>query len=189
MTSDSKYIPCWTLTNCPPENRDKCIAYVEQLQPCWETRPDTRCPVAGENTSCEVCKVYHANQGSESRVESVTERKLTTVLVVDDEMLIRWSLCQALQRFGFTVSAAADGEEACRKLKDKMFDVVLVDMRMPGKDGLEIAEECLRLGPYSRVVLMTAYGTPEVRARAESMGISFVSKPLDIDYIAELLRL
>jgi len=94
------------------------------------------------------------------------------ILVVDDELLIRWSLCETLSDHGYTVLEAEDGQGAVRTLSDatELPDVVLLDFRLPDSTDLKLLERIIRMVPEGRVILMTAYGTPELTNEALARG-------------------
>ena len=108
---------------------------------------------------------------------------LLTVLVVDDEALLRWSLAEVLRSSGHTVVEATSAREALDAVSHtpSSFDVVLLDFRLPDSSDLRLLEEVRRRMPESAVVLMTAYGTPEMMQSALDGGAYCVlSKPFDM---------
>lgn len=112
------------------------------------------------------------------------------VLVVDDELLIRWSLCETLSDRGYAVSEAADGKAAVRALTDgaTLPDVVLLDYRLPDSDDLNLLSRIVSLVPDGRVILMTAYGTPEVAQAALDRGaFKVLHKPFEMQDITALV--
>jgi len=113
-----------------------------------------------------------------------------SVLVVDDESLIRWSLAQTLMEQGHVVREAADGRGAMEVLQQSMvpFDVIMLDYRLPDTTALQLLEPIRALSPESRVVLMTAYGTPEISAEALRLGaVCVVHKPVDMHDVGDLV--
>ena len=113
------------------------------------------------------------------------------VLVVDDELLIRWSLAETLTESGHVVSEAADGAHAVRAVEDgtRSFDVVLLDYRLPDSDNLNLLARIRRAAPQAQVILMTAYGMPEVIKGALDLGAYRVlSKPIDMSHLESLVR-
>ena len=112
------------------------------------------------------------------------------VLVVDDEQLIRWSLSETLVEAGHTVTEAVDRESALRVLAAHPDgpDVVLLDYRLPDSNDLGLLEAIRRLAPHAQVILMTAYGTPEVTRGALELGAyRVVSKPFEVHDLAALV--
>ncbi len=184
-----KRTPCWKLMNCPEENRKQCGAYLAQHYPCWELPLEKRCPVISQTGSCEDCKVY-LEYSSELQSDSTeeTEQRSVNVLIVDDELLIRWSLYQTLRREGYNVDIAADGEEALEKMEGASYQYIMVDYKMPGMDGLTLAEIINARSPQSRVILMTAYGSEETEKRARDLGLIYLTKQMDLERISEYLR-
>jgi DNA-binding NtrC family response regulator len=112
------------------------------------------------------------------------------VLVTDDELLIRWSLAQALTAAGADVTEAADGHSAIAAVRAAAdpFDVAVLDVRLPDNSGLGLLAAIRALSPGTRVVLMTACDTPELRSGASALGAAdVVGKPFDLHRIAELV--
>lgn len=106
------------------------------------------------------------------------------VLVVDDDPVVGRSIDRVLSEKGYAVSTAADGQEALSKLAEEHFDVVYTDIKMPGMDGIEVAERVKQRRPWIPVVIITGYGTAANEARAEAAGVSrFLRKPLSPELI------
>lgn len=104
------------------------------------------------------------------------------ILVVDDQFGIRVLLREVLEREGYTVHLAAGGTEALSLLQRHAPDLVLLDMKIPGMDGLEILARVRRLVPTQRVIMMTAYGELDLVKEASALGaIGHFTKPFDID--------
>jgi len=101
------------------------------------------------------------------------------VLVVDDDPVIGRSFDRVLSERGYEVSTAHDGPQALASISREDFDVVFTDIKMPGMDGLELAERIRKARPWVPVVIITGYGTPANVARAEAAGVAgFLDKPL-----------
>ena len=114
---------------------------------------------------------------------------LHKVLVVDDDPVVRKSFDRVLSGKGYAVITAENGEEALRKLAEENYDVVYTDIRMPGMDGLEVAEKVRARRPWTPVVIITGYGTEAAEARAEAAGVSnFLHKPLTPEMITGSAR-
>jgi DNA-binding NtrC family response regulator len=112
------------------------------------------------------------------------------VLVVDDEALIRWSLVQTLNDSGHETAEAMDAAGAIKAVRESIrpFDVALLDLRLPDSKGLELLSEVRRLAPATQVILMTAYGTPEIVQGAIDLGaFRVVGKPLEMSDITTLV--
>jgi two-component system NtrC family response regulator len=104
------------------------------------------------------------------------------LLVVDDEQPQREMLARILERAGFAVKTAGDGEQALSLLEANTFDLLLTDQRMPSMGGLELLENAQRLQPRIAVVLMTAYGTVSTAVAAMKRGAAdYLTKPFERD--------
>jgi two-component system, NtrC family, response regulator AtoC len=115
---------------------------------------------------------------------------LLRVLVVEDELLIRWSVAETLANAGHSVLEAPDGETAVRALAEtrEPVDVVLLDYRLPDSNDLTLLSNIRSLSPESSVVLMTAFGTPEVTRGALELGACRVlTKPFDMHDVPALV--
>ena len=113
------------------------------------------------------------------------------VLVVEDELLIRWSITETLAHAGHTVIEAADGASAIVALKndDERIDAVVLDYRLPDSNDLTLLATVRRLLPDSAVVLMTAFGTPDVVKGALDLGVyQVLHKPFEMHDLESLLR-
>ncbi|MBI3490856.1 MAG: response regulator [Acidobacteria bacterium] len=112
------------------------------------------------------------------------------VLVVDDEPLIRWSLAETLGDCGYQVVETGDARGARSAIRDtsREFDVVLLDYRLPDSEDLSLLESIRRQSPHAQVILMTAFGTPEVVRGALDLGaFRVVSKPFEMHDLADLV--
>ncbi len=121
----------------------------------------------------------------------MSDRTGLTVLVVEDEPLIRWSITETLTSAGHDVIEAADAASAREILQTvaEPVNVVLLDFRLPDSNDLTLLADIRRLAPRSAVVMMTAYGTPEVRAGALGLGAyGVIGKPFDIAELDPLVR-
>ncbi len=119
------------------------------------------------------------------------ELALQRVLVVDDELLIRWSLSQVLGEEGFEVVQAdtAAGALAAVRSADRPFDSVLLDLRLPDSADLTLLATLRTLAPEMKIILMSAFATPEVQQRALALGARrVISKPFEMHDIPALLR-
>ncbi len=113
------------------------------------------------------------------------------VLIVDDEALIRWSISETLSDAGCTVLEAGDGESALRVLADATapVDVIVLDYRLPDSDSLNLLATIRRLSPASQVIMMTAYGAPDVTSGALALGVFRVmNKPFEMCEIADAVH-
>jgi CheY-like chemotaxis protein len=109
------------------------------------------------------------------------------VLVIDDDAVVGRSFDRVLSRHGYDVSTALSGEEALGKIDEQDYDVVFTDIKMPGMDGLEVAERIMHRCPWTPVVVITGYGTEENEAKAKVLGTEgFVRKPLTPEIIEKI---
>ncbi|MCX7926561.1 MAG: sigma-54 dependent transcriptional regulator [Candidatus Omnitrophica bacterium] len=102
-----------------------------------------------------------------------------SILVVDDEPLVRRSLSEFLTMEGYTVSSAANGQEALSKLNDYLADVVITDLKMPEIDGLTLLREIKKRYPTTSVIIITGYGSIENAVEAIKQGaFDYITKPI-----------
>jgi DNA-binding NtrC family response regulator len=101
------------------------------------------------------------------------------ILVVDDDEVVRWSYHRSLQSVSRNVEAASDGEEALQTMEQNPCDVVLLDLRMPGQDGLSVLRTIKQKWPESEVVIITGYPTVDSAKEALRLGAyDYVAKPV-----------
>ncbi len=111
-----------------------------------------------------------------------------SVLIVDDEKHTREGLQQALAG-NYDVSVAANADEAQNLMDAQSFDVILTDLRMPGKSGLKVIDRALALPHRPAVLMMTAYGTIETAVEAMKRGaVDFLTKPVNIERLEVLIQ-
>lgn len=114
------------------------------------------------------------------------------ILVVDDEADICWALESALRDAGFRVTPVGGGVAAIREVAERSFDAAIVDVKLPGKSGLEVSQQIRELDPRLKVVLISGYHYADdqpiqaVMRQGECQG--FISKPFDLDQVSALLR-
>lgn len=111
------------------------------------------------------------------------------LLVVDDQMGVRRLLYEAFQEDDFEVRMAGSGLEAIDIIGEFAPDLILLDMKMPGMNGLETLAEIKRLNPKASVIMMTAYGELEIVSEALRLGArEYVTKPFDINVLRDLAK-
>jgi CheY-like chemotaxis protein len=111
------------------------------------------------------------------------------ILVVDDESIIRDLLYEFLTGQGHTVLLASSGEEALKFLSEPEIKLALVDLKLPGLDGLELIRSIKKLKPSLPCLLMTAYPDKESLARARKLGVSaYITKPFQLDQLLSLIQ-
>jgi DNA-binding response OmpR family regulator len=110
------------------------------------------------------------------------------VLIVDDEKNILLTLSQSLEVLQLETDTATNGEEALAKLKEKEFGLILLDIRMPGMDGMEVLRQVREIRPDIRIIMISAYGTIEVAVEAMKLGaVDFIQKPFSPEEIRALV--
>jgi len=106
------------------------------------------------------------------------------ILIVDDQESVRELLAAVLSEDGHDVESASDGKTAVEKVGEGFHDLVLMDIRMPGLDGVEALRELKRKSPETGVIMMTAYASVETAVATMKLGaIDYVTKPIDIDEV------
>ncbi|HEY7650294.1 MAG TPA: sigma-54 dependent transcriptional regulator [Methylomirabilota bacterium] len=106
------------------------------------------------------------------------------ILIADDEDSLRWVLEKGLRQVGYEVTAVADGEAAVRASEAEPFDLIFLDVRMPGLDGLAALERLRENRPDACVVVMTAHGTMDTAIKAMQQGAyDYLTKPFDLDEV------
>jgi DNA-binding NtrC family response regulator len=114
---------------------------------------------------------------------------MKSILVVEDETSLRESLREWLTDLGYQVEVASEGEEALRLIEERNFDVALLDLRLPGKNGLQVLREAKAKKPKLVGIIITAYPTTEMAVEAMKMGaVDFLSKPVDLDRLEALVK-
>ncbi|MFH1499966.1 MAG: sigma-54 dependent transcriptional regulator [Verrucomicrobiota bacterium] len=113
---------------------------------------------------------------------------IASILIVDDEKHTREGLQQALED-DYDVSVAANADEAFNLLAAQEFDVVITDLRMPGKSGLKVIDKALALANKPAVIMMTAYGSIDSAVEAMKRGaVDFLTKPVNIERLEVLIQ-
>lgn len=114
---------------------------------------------------------------------------MAIILVIEDKESMAQMLSQALQSEGHRVILGRDGREGLEKFKESKVDVVVSDLRLPHKSGLEVLEAIKEQNPLVPVILMTAYGTIETAVKAVKEGAyDFITKPFDPDHLIHLIN-
>jgi DNA-binding NtrC family response regulator len=110
------------------------------------------------------------------------------ILIVDDEKNIRLTLAQALEALALEADTAVNGEEALVKLRARHFDLILLDLKMPGMNGMEVLRRVREARPDIKVIIITAHGTIESAIEAMKLGaVDFIQKPFAPKEIRELV--
>jgi len=110
------------------------------------------------------------------------ELQKVSILIVDDDASIQKSLSLILRKKGFETETVSTAQEALKKAEGRFFNITLLDIRLPDKDGIEILEPILKLMPDSIVMMITAHASLDTAIEAMNMGATaYITKPLDID--------
>jgi len=124
-----------------------------------------------------------------TKKESSLATSAKRILIVDDETHMRTTLSDILSDEGFNVDTAADGLTAVAMCESHEYSAVLLDVRVPGIDGVETFRRIRRQHEDLRVVMMSAYGCDDLKQTALGEGaVAFLSKPLDIENVIDLIR-
>jgi DNA-binding NtrC family response regulator len=108
--------------------------------------------------------------------------KPPSVLLIDDEPLMRLSMLDALKAVGYDVHAAATGREGLQKLDEETFEIVITDLRLPGSNGLDLLQVCKQRSPRTEVIVITAHGSVETAVEAMRRGAyDYITKPFSME--------
>src|SRR5512138_991105 len=111
------------------------------------------------------------------------------ILIVDDEEIVRDSLASWLREDGYEVDAAADGPTAVERLGQRAYAVLLVDLKMPGMDGIEVLVQARETQPEAAVIIMTAYATVDTAVRAMKQGAhDYLVKPFEPEELSVMVK-
>ena len=114
---------------------------------------------------------------------------MVNILIVDDEEMLRHLLKSELEQHNYSVDSAENGETAIRKLRDKRSDLVILDIRMPGMDGLEVLKTIREENLTDKVIMLT--GVDELKIARDSLQLGandFLTKPYDIKTLLACIR-
>ena len=131
--------------------------------------------------------MYSAN-ASGCLIDAIVQEQ-TTVLVVEDDKLVNWSLVRSLTTWGFAVCPVFTGRDAVKELDNRGFDIVLLDYQLPDMDGLSVAHQVRHLRPAAVIVLLTSFQLSELPKHQDLINYHF-TKPLDLGRLRrELARI
>ncbi len=112
----------------------------------------------------------------------------TSLLIVDDEKVVRDSLTKWFLEDGFQVGAAENAGEALRALQAQRWEIILLDIKMPGMDGMELQGRIREIDPQATVIFITAHASVDTAVQALKQGaFDYVTKPVDPDYLSHLV--
>jgi len=115
--------------------------------------------------------------------------KMPRILVVDDEEAMRESLNDWLKEDGYEVGLAAGGQEAIDMVRDEPWEIILLDLKMPGMNGLETLKHLKEVRPDAEILMMTAYATVDTAVQAMKEGaFDYLVKPFDPDEVEILIK-
>jgi len=116
----------------------------------------------------------------------MTDRR---ILIVDDEQSVRGSLEEWFREDGFQVETAEDGLAAIRAMERGPYDIILLDLKMPGMDGIAVQKRVREIDPRATIIILTAYASVETAVEALKLGaFDYVTKPVDPDELSNLVR-
>ncbi len=114
---------------------------------------------------------------------------MSNILIIDDEKAIRKTLSEILSFEGYKIDEAGDGEEGFRKFRDKEYDVILCDIKMPKMDGIEFLEKAKEANPDLPIIMISGHGTIETAVEAVKKGAyDYISKPPDLNRLLITIR-
>jgi len=117
------------------------------------------------------------------------EVKRRKILLVEDETVLRESLRDWLIDDGYDVEGVETGEEALERIKKEEFGVIVLDLRLPGIDGLQVFEHAKELKSGTKGVIITAYPSKETREKAQSLGLlDYLAKPFKVEDLEKTIR-
>ena len=123
----------------------------------------------------------------EPECDKATQGRTLSVLVVDDEEFVRWTLAEMVEALGHGVRTADGGRAALEALESEEFDVVFTDLSMPEMDGWEVARAVRRLSPRTRIAVVTGYGRDAERTQGDAPADMVIGKPFDFSQVEEVL--
>jgi DNA-binding NtrC family response regulator len=104
------------------------------------------------------------------------------VLLVDDETIFTKNMSKLLKNRGYAVTAVNSGDAAIRELEQTPFDVIVLDLKMPGMDGITTLKEIMKLGLFTETLILTGHGSIDSALEAMKLGAyDYLTKPCEID--------
>ncbi len=112
-----------------------------------------------------------------------------SILIVDDESIVRDSLAKWFREDGYTIGTAENAAAALKQLQARTWDIILLDIKMPGVDGMELQQRINELVPGATIIFITAHATIDTAVQALKRGaFDYVTKPVDPDYLSHLVQ-
>lgn len=117
------------------------------------------------------------------------DNKNKHILIVDDEQDLCWILGEILEEEGYKVSSANSGEETIDRVKKGNVDLIILDVMLPGMDGLEALRRIKKLHAKLPVIMITGYGSMDIATKAMKLGaMDYITKPFKDEYIINLIK-
>src|SRR5215212_8161420 len=114
---------------------------------------------------------------------------MSNILIIDDEKSIRKTLTEILSYEGYKIDEAGDGEEGLKKFKEKTYDLVLCDIKMPKLDGIEFLEKAKQVNADIPIITISGHGNIETAVEAVKKGAyDYISKPPDLNRLLITIR-
>src|SRR5882757_6807952 len=114
---------------------------------------------------------------------------MPSILIIDDEKSIRKTLTEILSYEGYKIDEACDGEDGLKKFKEKNFDIVLCDIKMPKLDGIEFLEKAREINDEVPIIIISGHGNIETAVEAVKKGAyDYISKPPDLNRLLITIR-
>ncbi len=115
--------------------------------------------------------------------------KASRILLVDDELVFTNNLAKLLTNRGYRVTAVNSGDGALKALQEQGFDIIVLDLKMPGMDGMCTLEEIKNLGLLTQTIVLTGYGSIDTALEAIKLGAyDYLTKPCDISELVSKLE-
>lgn len=116
------------------------------------------------------------------------KKEAVGILIVDDELIVRESLTKWFREDGFRADAAENAASALKKLQEAEWTILLVDIKMPGMDGIELLQRVKEINKGITVIIITAFGAVDTAVKALKLGAyDYITKPIDPDYLDHII--
>jgi len=110
------------------------------------------------------------------------------ILIVDDQKIVLDSCKRILEEDGFSVTLATSADEAVERIKKETFSLILLDIKMPGRDGMSLKRQVKETWPQIPIMVMSGYTTPETLAEvSETDAATFIAKPFTPDELLDVI--
>jgi len=122
-------------------------------------------------------------------LNGIETEKEQSVLIVDDNVAMSKTLSDILRMIGFNIHVAESGEEGIEKVKERSFDIILMDVKLPRMNGIDASKEIKKISPNTMVIIMTAYTTEGLIKEAKNEGaFSILHKPFEINDMLTMME-